>query len=372
MTMAFVVVDGPLAGDFRLLRSIQALGGNTDIVDISSPTRIGIADRLRLSARLAGMVLQGFASSLSRWRLLRATVGEQQAAPFSGMLACLRWLRLVVIGASQLRGRPGFSKGTEFHAHDLYCGVTAVLAGLPLDSKLIYDSHELQIHRNRANGWVRILIDAGLERLILRRADELHVVNAAIAEVMQSLHDMHAKVLVRSNDFYRHHAAPVAPATSLPAMVYVGKGVRGRELELLDQPVSTMGFEVFAYLLGSDLPRHIKGAQWNFGPLDYESSLMQLVSSRRCMMWCCLNTSSLSYRLATPNKFFQALAVGIPIVATRGTYLATLVEKHEIGTVFEEGKLLELADLVLSPVYEKWVERVVAFRLAIRDGREVI
>lgn len=373
MNTAFVLVDGPVEGDFRLLRSIEALAGPVEVIDISRGPASDKPSRLRLAAGVALLVLRGLAVSVPRIRKIFSALGKQNMGPLlAGLPACLRWLGLAVAASHYLRRRPGFAEATAVHAHDLYCGVAAIAAGLPAATGLVYDSHEFQIHRNRAAGLLRILIEAGLEQAVLRRTDELHVVNNAIAGVMQDLYDMPADVRISLNDFYPHHPSSVPPATGMPALVYVGKGLLGRCLETLDRPPQVLGFEVFTYFLGSPLPGHIHGSHWHQGAVAYQQPLLQLVRSRRCLMWCCLSTSSLSYRLATPNKLFQALAMGIPIVASRGTYLADLVERYGIGAVAEEGDLADIARKVQGPAYEEWVRHVDDFRARLQDGSVVI
>lgn len=373
MNTAFVLVDGPVEGDFRLLRSIEALAGPVEVIDISRGPATDKPSRLRLAAGVALLVLRGLAASVPRMRKIVAAVGKpNMGRPLAGLPACLRWLGLALAASHELRRRPGLAEAAVIHAHDLYCGVAALAADPPPTARLVYDSHEFQIHRNRAAGLLRILIEAGLEQAVLRRADELHVVNNAIAGVMHDLYDMPAEVRISLNDFYAHHPSCVPPAKGLPALVYVGKGLLGRCLEMLDRPPQVLGFEVFTYFLGSPLPGHIDGSHWHQGPVAYQQPLLQLVRSRRCLMWCCLSTSSLSYRLATPNKLFQALAMGIPVVASRGTYLAELVERYGIGAVVGEGDLAEIARKVQGPDYAEWVRHVDDFRARLRDGSVVI
>jgi hypothetical protein len=190
---------------------------------------------------------------------------------------------------------------------------------------------------------------------------------------MGEVYEMPDVVHVRLNDFYPHHPAHPACLTEMPGLIYVGKGVIGRGLEALDGPAQSLGFEVFAYLLDTPLPGHISGRYWHHGPAAYEDSLLKLVRARRCMMWCCVSASAVSYRLATPNKLFQALAMGIPIIASPDTYLADLIREYGIGVVLDEGcPLTTIANQVLSPVYEEWVRNVDTFRTRVQSGDLVI
>jgi glycosyltransferase involved in cell wall biosynthesis len=80
----------------------------------------------------------------------------------------------------------------------------------------------------------------------------------------------------------------------------------------------------------------------------------------------------LSYELATPNKFFQALAVGIPIIASEGTYLSKIVIEHGVGVIFTGDNLREIRLLLEGDAYEKWVSNISILRSRLRASEVVI
>lgn len=369
--LVLVIVDSPVTGDNRVQRSIAASEYPVAVLDIR--------DQTVAAARLHTFLIVVFTLSRALWgaggryRLLSERLsGRVSGNFFSGMKACIRWMACASRASQAITKRSSEEEIRVVHAHDLYCAVAAVLAKRPQGIRLIYDAHELEIHRNRKAGWLRILLEHGLEKLVLRRVSEVRVVNHAIAKVMQQWYEMPPIIRVEYNDLYDHHPTTVPSAVEGPAFVYVGKWVQGRQLELLDRPPGDLGFDVHVFLLGAKLPTHIQGRSWHHGPLDYEEHLLKLARAKRCLMWCCLDATCLSYQLATPNKFFQAMAVGIPVVASRGTYLAEIVEKYEIGAVFDGDNLQDIAEKVMSPVFEKWVAGIAAFRADLRSGRVVI
>ena len=50
-------------------------------------------------------------------------------------------------------------------------------------------------------------------------------------------------------------------------------------------------------------------------------------------MWASTENICLSYRLSLGNKFFQAMALGIPLLLQE-TYLADIVIKYKLGYVY--------------------------------------
>ncbi|RYF67716.1 MAG: hypothetical protein EOO29_36415, partial [Comamonadaceae bacterium] len=144
MKTTHVLVDGPVEGDFRLLRSIRQLQPAPRIFDISA-SDISSLPTLRTCGAIAWLVVQSLAWAVPRSpRILRLFGWRGFARPLAGLPACLRWLRRAVEGGALLRAQATFGTAGEVHAHDLYCGVAAIRAALPPQACLVYDSHELQ------------------------------------------------------------------------------------------------------------------------------------------------------------------------------------------------------------------------------------
>lgn len=373
MKNSLVLVDEGLDCDLRVGNVLQVIDGVVMVIDIRTAAVSKFVLFFINFLVVPILFFQALWLALPRCRRLsRILVWRNVGAYLHGMAACIRWLKCSAVAAWCMRSDSALSDVTQVHANDLYCAVAAIRGGFSQQVCLVYDSHELQIHRNRNTGLLRILIEYGLEQMVLRRANELRVVNQAISTQMREWYELPSVVRVVYNDFFQHHPVSIPSAGLPPVLVYVGKGVQGRKLELLDSSPDALGFEVSVFLLGAKLPGHIDGRYWNIGPVDYSEALFNLARERRCLMWCCLETSSLSYQLATPNKFFQALAMGIPVIASRGSYLAEIVEEHEIGAVFDGEGLADMASIVSSPVFETWVENVGVFRDKLRNGLVVI
>jgi len=365
------LVDDDVPGDRRVERVLEAAPKPHWVLDIrvrGSESALGRARDLGRAAWLAACGLRG---ALQRRRQL-GQVLEARHPPLAGLAACfcstVRALAASRQLSEQLASRPG---PLLIHANDLVAGLAVTLARPQGQARFVYDSHEFQIQRHRRAGWLRILIEHEFERKVIEAAHEVRTVNRAVAGAMQRVHPTLRKApRVIANDVYAHHEVAAAPAEQRPALVHIGKGTRGRLLERLDLPPEQLGFEVHAWLLGSSLPPGLRGEHFALGAASYEGEVLALLTERRCLMWCGLDRSSLSYRLATPNKLFQALAFGMPIVASPDTYLAELVERHGIGVV-DDGDLPTLARRVQSQAYEGWVASVTSLRARLRNEPEL-
>lgn len=360
-----VIVDTPVKGDHRVMLSIKESSATACVININKrPAYFGFLSLPSTFYILFTNLTNGF----FYFSKINALLGVQlHGRIFSGMGACLKWAIKSVESRIPIQLQTKKSIITTVHAHDLYCAAGVIYAGIPRTTHFIYDAHELEIHRNRKTGWLRVLIEASLERKVVQRANEIRVVNHAIAKIMANLYSVDiASFKVIYNDFYTFHKIRIASNNRIPQIIYIGMGVRNRQLEVLD--AHNIKFNIRAYLLGSKLPNEISGHSWTFGPNRYELDLISQVKKFRCMMWCCLDAKSLSYQLATPNKFFQALAVGIPIIATEGTYLAEIVAQFEIGAIFNGNNIDEIYQQSLSTDFERWSSNVLIFRKSLRDG----
>lgn len=99
----------------------------------------------------------------------------------------------------------------------------------------------------------------------------------------------------------------------------------------------------------------------------YEDLLVRAVSGSAPYFWCCFDTGVFSYRYSLPNKFFQAMALGIPIIAARGSYLGRLVSRYGIGAVVESAST-GAAELWSRQAYAACVHSMSEFRSAYRRG----
>ncbi len=359
---SILLVDETEQGDRRVMSARAELPEPVDVVDLrcpEAPTSSGTRRRVaRLLARAALEAPRRY------WRLRPLLDGRVTDEPLAGMSASLGWLDRAVRAAQGLEALATANPPGVIHANDLYCALAASLVSWPSGTHLIYDSHELQIHRNRKAGWGRILLEHALESLVLARAHEVRVVNHAIARAMATTHRIDpSRFRVVHNDFYEHLPMPASAAAGAPAIVYVGQGVRGRHLEDLDKPAGELPLEVHVFTVGARLPDAIDGGAWHLDASEaYQRGLDAVVASRRAVMWCCLEATCLSYSMALPNKFFQAMAVGIPIVASDGTYLADLVREHGIGVIYDGKSLDALSAQIASPKFRDWSKAVASFR----------
>lgn len=263
---------------------------------------------------------------------------------------------------------------TLIHAHDLYCGVIGAKLAKRLGAKFIYDAHEVEFHRNRKNSWLRSAFDWSVEKQVIQTADEIRVVNTRIAELYCLVYPgIASRLRVVSNDHFAHHSVDIEAISNSEhaTIVYVGQGVKGRQLERLASITKDSELSAHAFFIG-EVPTFAINSQWIIGPRDYEDDLVSLVQSQRCMMWCCVENICLSYQLALPNKFFQALAVGMPVIVSKDTYLSEIVHKYKIGIVLDDHDSNWILNQIKSKEFVEWVGNILRLRNDLSKGLVVL
>lgn len=363
-----MLVDEEITHDRRVLAALSGYH-EAEILCCRSTSLSSGPLPIRVYVRGLFILLHAVVRGVCIWRILRRHFGLCAKDWTTGVLASLKAYFRAQRVAFNLRSR--IDGARVIHANDLFCGLIATELSRWKNIDFIYDAHEVEFHRNRRNSWLRTAFDATVEYGIVRHAFEIRVVNVPIAALFQRVHGINPERLrvVPNNHFIQHSSDEPAKALSCGplAFVYVGGGVRGRQLDKLSEGADQLGVPVHAFFIGN-IPEVAIAGEWLIGPAEYEDELISLVASHRCAMWCCVDDVCLSYRLALPNKFFQALAVGIPVVVSAGTYLADLVIANNIGFVFDGSNLDKIVQEMRAEDFSDKLVSVRLFQKALASG----
>lgn len=250
------------------------------------------------------------------------------------------------IEAARLTLRAASTRPDVIHAHDAAMLLPGLLAARGGGSKLVYDSHELATgvpYRDR--GWAALV--AGAERLGAPRADAVITVSDGIAArlgeryrlrrppaVIRNLPDLPPPGAAAAPDLRRELGVGDAPLVLHQGAVAAGRG--GETLlramaSLPDAQLLFLGAEgPYAENLRAAAARAgVAGRTHLMGPVAPDSLLSH--TAQADVGVSLLEDSCENHRLALPNKLFEYVAAGLPVVAADLPEAAKLVRRTGIG-----------------------------------------
>jgi glycosyltransferase involved in cell wall biosynthesis len=250
------------------------------------------------------------------------------------------------------------------HAHDLgsfrLIAHAAAARGIPT----VYDSHELERGRMVPRwGRLRRKLHTWSEHVTIKRADAVITVAPSIAEVMRDAHDIELPLVI-CNTHPRTHIQPGPPLskrlglpTGARTVLYLGKITAGRGLEHLMRALPRLRGEVHVAIYGQMDPTF--AADWE-AMLDRLGTLRARVHVSPPVPYEDVITTAWgadvgfngieclceSYHHALPNKFFEYVFAGVPVVSTPGVSVAGLIRVQDLGEVYAYEDVGALADAI--------------------------
>ena len=252
---------------------------------------------------------------------------------------CARRLEPMMISGHNIRG--------------LFIGWLSTV-GLPKEKKpkLVYDSHEFELGRNRKRSKLELFFVKHLERFLMKRCAFSIMVNDAIADEVQKIHGLKQRPIVVRSTPNRWTVAPEvcrevrsqllgamqAPREML--LMYHGGVMKGRGVEMLLQEVQHNP-QVCAVILGNgqqDYMEQLKAMAESLGVTDRAlfhpavplEVLWKYVGAADVGM-VTVPAVARSYYYMLPNKFFENIQSETPVICSNFPAVAPIVEQYGIG-----------------------------------------
>lgn len=274
------------------------------------------------------------------------------------------------------------------HANDGNTLAPAMLLKVLDGARIVYDSHELWLRRNvRQDRWLAPAVEALTERLGVAMSDGIITVSPSIVRWLQDTYRLRvAPSLVRNIPL--REGDPPDPAdgrlrelTGLGPedriVSYVGGITTGRGLEETVEALTLLPENVHLVLLGFGSPEYVDGlvaraAERGVGHRVHLAGQVPgpqvpqtLADADVAVVF--VRPIVLSYLYSLPNKLFESIHAGLPIVAADLPDTAAVVREHGVGEVFDARTPAELAaaigDVLADPGAFRTASRRAADRL---------
>jgi len=234
----------------------------------------------------------------------------------------------------------------------------------------VYDSHELWRHRNvRPDRPVAPWVERGIERAGVRRAAGVITVSPSIATWLQRQYRLpRAPTLVRNAPATATNAEPAARAEARPTgslrqragldddtqvVAYAGRITTARGLEETLAALALMDERVHLVLLGYGEPDYLATLRSHIvtSGLQARVHIVRAVAPQHVptvlatadLSVVIVRPVCLSYRYSLPNKLFESIHAGVPVVAADLPDLAALVCQYGVGEVVDVCSPVRLA-----------------------------
>ncbi len=240
------------------------------------------------------------------------------------------------------------------HSHDLNTLRLGSKLSMGNGRKLIYDSHELYLDRNRRKkaGLVKRMIIKFYEKRLAKQCDAVITVNSSIAEILSKRYGLKDVNIIMNTPPMQYFPPEnkgydlrviLGIKKELSTVIYVGSIQRNRGIENLVTSLVHMD-NVHLILMGygnedliADLDRiaienNVEDRYSKFGPVP--SELVPLYTSSADIGVAPILNSCLSYYLCSPNKVFEYIHAGIPVVSSDFPEMKKVVIGENIGLVF--------------------------------------
>jgi glycosyltransferase involved in cell wall biosynthesis len=303
-----------------------------------------------------------------------------------GLPTPIRQLAQLAAIVGQRAGAPGVAPADPDIVHAM--GLMALPTGLAIRArqggKLVYDARDLYPDAGnlaRLPLPVRRLARA-VEGRWARAADRLVTVNDGLADVLVDRFDVERPLVVLNASAVGpplepaprliHHALGLDPET--PVVLYPGGFSPGRGIdELIDAMAMVPGAHLVLMGYGR-LEGHLR-ARIGRPELAARVSILRPVPPAEIIRWVAsadlvalpIQGHTLNHRLATPNKLFEALAAGVPVVAADLPGMASIVREMDAGVLVDPERPEAIAEGIRALLARPPGERA-ATRARIREA----
>ena len=244
-------------------------------------------------------------------------------------------------------------KPSTIHACDLDCAFPAAIYKCFYPNTVlifdVFDWFSATLYNQAA--WIRLIFSA-LEKFTIKKSN--HVIICEPERRNQIPYDIDDKVSILPNIPLIDDNEEIIPieigfSNNFPKIAYVGAFYKERFLDELIQLAKNKKINLlFAGYGDSEITANIQTIRNQdnvrfFGKVEYKKGLSIMKAADAIYaMYCTSNPNNVC---AAPNKFYEALFLGKPIITTSGTTIGEKVEKHDIGFVIRED-IDELNDLI--------------------------
>lgn len=318
---------------------------NRDKRELSACRELGLEPLVMARGELTDWRKEDTANGFRVIRYSNRLFGEKLPRPCRLMISLLTW----AWGARQL-------KPAIISAHDIEALTIAWLSTLGIPKarrpQLVYDSHEFELGRNAQRSKLKWFVLKYQERFLMKRCAFSIMVNDAIADEVQQIHNLKERpVVVRSTPNYweidpeensciREELLEKMEHPQQMMLMYHGNIMRGRGVEMLLRVVQSNP-EVCLVVLGYGQEEYLAELKELAKVLNVLDRVLFHPAVSIDVLWKYVGAADVgmvtipavakSYYYMLPNKFFENIQSETPVICSNYPAISPIVEKYGIG-----------------------------------------
>lgn len=220
---------------------------------------------------------------------------------------------------------------------------------------VIYDAHEFETERNGLSPKKKKLIYY-IEKFFIKSADEVITVSDSIANAYAKIYNIKKPHLILNTPNFQNlnnqnifrKKFNISPEKTI--FLYQGSLHKGRGVELLLKTFSSIKEKdkVIIFMGFGDLEDLIREKAKNSTSIFFQdavspSEILKYTSSADFGI-SLIEDTCLSYKYCLPNKMFEYLMAGIPVIVSNLPEMKKIVEEYKVGTFIEFNKKESIID----------------------------
>ena len=240
-------------------------------------------------------------------------------------------------------------KPTVIHVNDCYTLPVAALIRFFTRSRILYDAHELESETNGISANMRRVVNF-IERSCWNSVDVLVTVSPSIQNwYARKLTAKPSSIVFNSPHFSSKNTTPqyenyFREKYSLPTesriFLYLGNLERGRGINtILETFSNTPRSQVIVFMGAGSLENQISDYSKSnpniimHAPMSHD--LVVNVARSADFGICLIEDNSLSDRFCLPNKLFEYIFSGLPVIASDLPDMRSLIQEYKVGICVE-------------------------------------
>jgi len=262
--------------------------------------------------------------------IIRLQVSGATRSIYMNMVKTILWWKNIHREVNKL-----LKKGNQFdviHCHDLDTLPIGVLLKRKLNSKLIYDAHEIYGYMLKDDYPIISKFAFLLEKLLVKFVDHIITIDEPFKEYFEKFNKPVTIVMNCKDLIYNEYSPPNNPVFTL---VYIGLMSKGRFFpDILDVVGNLENVKLILAGKKEGLFEEIKNYSKRFDNVEFLGTIPSseiLPLTRKADATFVITDLKGQHKMNVFNKQFEAMVCGRPIIVTKGTYAGKMTEELKCG-----------------------------------------